>query len=84
MPAITVGQNWERLIPAYADELVKIAKENKKVVAMDADLVLDTGLIPFKKEIPERYIEAGIAEQDMVSMAGGLALQGMIPVVPSF
>ena len=84
MPAITVGQNWERLIPAYADELVKIAKENKKVVAMDADLVLDTGLIPFKKEIPERYIEAGIAEQDMVSMAGGLALQGMIPVVHSF
>jgi len=84
MPASSIGQNWERLIPAYADELVKIAKENPKVVAMDADLVLDTGLIPFKKEIPERYIEAGIAEQDMVSMAGGLALQGMIPVVHSF
>jgi len=84
MPASSIGQNWERLIPAYADELVKIAKENSKVVAMDADLVLDTGLIQFKKEIPERYIEAGIAEQDMVSMAGGLALQGMIPVVHSF
>jgi len=84
MPASSIGQTWERLIPAYADELVKIAKENKKVVAMDADLVLDTGLIPFRKEIPERYIEAGIAEQDMVSMAGGLALQGMIPVVHSF
>ena len=84
MPVSTVGPNWERLIPAYADELVKIAKENKKVVAMDADLVLDTGLVPFKKEIPERYIECGIAEQDMVSMAGGLALEGMIPVVHSF
>ena len=84
MPASSIGQAWERLIPAYADELVKIAKENPKVVAMDADLVLDTGLIPFKKEIPERYIEAGIAEQDMVSMAGGLALEGMIPVVHSF
>lgn len=84
MPTSTVGKNWERLIPAYADELIKIAKENKKVIAMDADLVLDTGLVPFKKEIPERYIECGIAEQDMVSMAGGLALQGLIPVVHSF
>jgi len=84
MPSSSIGQNLERLIPAYADELVKIAKENKKVVAMDADLVLDTGLIQFKKEIPERYIECGIAEQDMVSMAGGLAIQGLIPIVHSF
>ncbi len=84
MPVSSLGQNWERLIPAYADELVQIAKEHTNVVAMDADLVLDTGLLQFKKEFPERYIECGIAEQDMVSMAGGLALQGMIPVVHSF
>ena len=84
MPVSSIGQNWQRLIPAYGDELVKIAKERKDLVAMDADLVLDTGLIPFKKEFPDRYFECGIAEQDMVSFAGGLALQGSLPVVNSF
>lgn len=74
----------EKLVSAYGDELVKIARERTDLVAMDADLVLDTGLIPFKKAFPDRYFECGIAEQDMVSMAGGLALYGMLPVVHSF
>lgn len=76
--------NPQKLVAAYGDELLKIAKENKNVVALDADLVLDTGLILFQKEIPERFVECGIAEQDMVSTAGGLALRGMLPVVHSF
>lgn len=84
MPVSSVGADWQRLIPAYGDELVKIAKERKDLVAMDADLVLDTGLIPFRKEFPGRYFECGIAEQDMVSFAGGLALKGALPVVHSF
>ena len=69
---------------AYGDELVKIARERKDIFALDADLVLDTGLMTFKKEFPERYVECGIAEQDMVSIAGGLALRGTLPVVHSF
>lgn len=73
-----------KLNAAYGDELVKIARERKDIVGLDADLVLDTGLIPFKKEFSERYVECGIAEQDMVSIAGGLALRGMLPVVHSF
>ncbi len=84
MPVFAPGPNWERLVAAYGDELVKIAHERKDLVAMDADLVLDTGLIPFKKEFPDRYVECGIAEQDMVSFAGGLALKGSLPVVNSF
>lgn len=74
----------QKLVVAYGDELVKIAHERKELVAMDADLVLDTGLIPFKKEFPDRYFECGIAEQDMVSQAGGMALHGLLPVVHSF
>lgn len=73
-----------KLNAAYGDELVKIARERKDIVGLDADLVLDTGLIPFKKEFPERYVECGIAEQDMVSIASGLALRGILPVVHSF
>jgi transketolase len=74
----------QNLIHAYSRALVKQASKNSDVVAMDADLILDTGLIPFKKNFPSRLIECGIAEQDMVSQAGGLALQGFIPVVHSF
>jgi len=51
---------------------------------MDADLTKDLGLIPFKKKFPKRHIQAGIAEQDMVSFAGGMSLQGLVPVVHSF
>lgn len=73
-----------KLNAAYGEELVKIARERKDIVGLDADLVLDTGLLPFKKEFPARYIECGIAEQDMVSIAGGLALKGALPIVHSF
>lgn len=73
-----------RLNFAYGDELVRIARDRRDIVALDADLVLDTGLLPFKKEFPERYLECGIAEQDMVSIAGGLALRGALPIAHSF
>ena len=53
-------------------------------MALDADLVLDTGLIPFQEKYPDRFIECGIAEQDMVSQAGALALSGMLPIAHSF
>jgi transketolase len=74
----------QRLIPAYSRALVAHAERNPRVVALDADLVLDTGLIPFADRFPDRFIECGIAEQDMVSQAGGLALRGLLPVVHSF
>lgn len=77
-------QNPERLVSAYGGELVKIAKENKDIVVLDADLMLDCGLGQFKKEFPDRFIECGIAEQDMVSVAGGLALKKKIPIAHSF
>jgi transketolase len=74
----------QRLIPAYTKALMDHAERNPRVVALDADLVLDTGLIPFADRFPDRFIECGIAEQDMVSQAGGLALRGLLPVVHSF
>lgn len=77
-------ENPQRLVRAYGDELVKIARENKNIVALDADLTLDTGLTQFKKEFPDRLVESGISEQDMVSAAGGLALYGKLPIVHSF
>ena len=76
--------NSKRLIPAYTEALLEQAAQNPKLIALDADLVLDTGLIPFKNRFPDRFIECGIAEQDMVSRAGAIALSGFIPIVHSF
>jgi len=81
---LTISKNTERMIPAYSDAILNTARSNNKVVALDADLILDTGLISFKEEFPERFIECGIAEQDMVSQAGTIALAGYIPIVHSF
>jgi transketolase len=76
--------NVQRLVGAYSRALVEQAERDARVVALDADLALDTGLLPFEARFPERFFECGIAEQDMVSQAGGLALKGMLPVVHSF
>jgi transketolase len=83
-PAAVLPENPQRMIPAYTNALIEQARKNPNIVALDADLILDTGLIPFQKEFPERFVECGIAEQDMVSQAGGMALQGLLPVVHSF
>ncbi len=69
---------------SFTNQLIKTAKKNKKVILMDADLADDADLYKFKKKYPNRFIQNGIAEQDMVSMAGGLSLMGLLPVVNSF
>ena len=76
--------NIHRLMTAYEQELVAQADENDRVVVLDADLVKDCGLITFAERHPDRFVECGIAEQDMVSQASGLARLGMIPVCHSF
>jgi transketolase len=74
----------QRLVAAYGEELVREAERDPRVVALDADLVLDTGLVPFRDRFPDRFVECGIAEQDMVSQAGAMALAGLLPVCHSF
>jgi transketolase len=74
----------QKLVPAYGEALAAAAELDERVVALDADLVLDTGLVPFRERHPERFFECGIAEQDMVSQAGAMALSGLVPVVHSF
>ena len=85
-PAVPAAPRSEpqRLVAAYGFALLAEAQDESRLVALDADLVLDTGLIPFAKRFPERFIECGIAEQDMVSQAGAMALGGLLPAVHSF
>ena len=74
----------ETVISAFGKALAELGRREEGLVVLDADLAVDCGLMPFKKEFPARFIECGIAEQDMVSVAGGLARKGKIPVVNSF
>jgi transketolase len=74
----------EKIVLAYGDELLEMARHRKEIIVMDADLLSDCGIEAFKAELPERFIECGIAEMHMVSAAGGMALRGMLPVVHSF
>jgi transketolase len=74
----------EFVTEAYGEALVELAKTNKKFVVLDGDLSADCKLRNFEKNYPDRFIENGIAEQDMVSMAGGLARMGLIPIVNTF
>lgn len=74
----------EKVVDAYGEALRELGGEHPELVVLDADLAADCGLRPFERAWPQRFIENGIAEQDMVSVAGGLALQGFLPVVNSF
>ena len=69
---------------AYGQALLELGAAREDIIVLDADLSADCGLRPFENAWPERFIENGIAEQDMVSTAGGLALQGYLPIVNSF
>jgi transketolase len=74
----------ENLIAAYEQALVRQGDRHPNLVALDADLIKDCGLVSFAKRFPDRFIECGIAEQDMASMAGGMARRGALPIVHSF
>ena len=74
----------DNLIAAYERALVAQAEREPRLIALDADLIKDCGLVSFAKRFPDRFVECGIAEQDMVSMAAGMARRGALPVVHSF
>jgi 1-deoxy-D-xylulose-5-phosphate synthase len=71
-------------IPSYTevfgDTLVRLARENPKIVAITAAMPDGTGLVDFRKEFPTRFFDVGICEQHAVTFAGGLAVEGMRPV----
>jgi transketolase len=74
----------EYVAAAYGEELLDLVGRRPDLVVLDADLASDCRIRGVELEQPSRFIEVGIAEQDMVSMAAGLARQGLLPVVNSF
>ena len=74
----------EYVVDAYGDELVLLGAAHDDLVVLDADLASDCRVRAFELAYPDRFVECGIAEQDMVSTAAGLARHGLVPVVNSF
>ncbi|WP_334291361.1 transketolase family protein [Faecalimicrobium dakarense] len=69
---------------AYGKALVELGAENKDIVVLDADLSKSTKTADFAKAYPERFINAGIAEQNLLGMSAGLARYGKIPFASTF
>ena len=69
---------------SYGNALAELSKEYSNLVVLDADLAGATKTATFKKACPERFIDCGIAEANMIGVAAGLASCGMIPFASSF
>lgn len=68
----------------YGDGVVELGEKNKDVVVLTGDLSASTRANKFQEKFPDRFIECGVAEQNMMGIAAGLALSGKIPFVSSY
>ncbi|GAB6274622.1 MAG: transketolase family protein [Peptococcaceae bacterium] len=69
---------------AYGQALVALGEKNPNIVVLDADLAKSTKTIDFKKHYPDRFFDFGVAEQNMIGTAAGLAATGKIPFCSTF
>ena len=69
---------------SYGEELVRLGAEHEEIVVLDADLAEATRSGEFQKVFPDRFIDCGIAEENMMGVAAGLAAAGKVPFASSF
>ena len=69
---------------SYGQKVTQLGENNPKIVVLDADLAEATKTSVFKKKFPNRFFDMGIAEQDMMSTAAGMAASGLIPFASTF
>ena len=69
---------------SYGKALAELGREHENLYVLDADLAAATKTVTFKKEFPDRHIDCGIAEANMIGMAAGMATTGKIPFVSTF
>lgn len=76
---VTTGKN--NYTTVFANTITEMAVKNQKIVAISAAMTLGTGLDNFQMKFPARFFDCGIAEEHSVTMAGGMAISGFVPVV---
>lgn len=82
-----IGQEDIEQVPTrngYGEGVVELGEENENVMVLTADLAGSTKVSDFQKKYPERFLEMGIAEQNMMGVAAGLSWEGKIPFVSSY
>lgn len=82
-----IGQSDIEQVPTrngYGEGLLELGEADAKVVVLTADLAESTRVLDFAKKYPERFVECGVAEQNMMGVAAGLALYGKTPFVSSY
>ena len=79
-----LGSSGDSLREAFGKALTALAPAYPQLVVLDADIAGGTGVHHFRKAHPERFLQFGIAEQNMMAAAGGLASVGLLPVVTTF
>ncbi|MCL2391197.1 MAG: transketolase family protein [Oscillospiraceae bacterium] len=84
----TVNESFDKtpkmMREIYCETLTELAQENRNIVVLDADLVSSSGMKPFFKQFPDRAINCGVAEANMIGIAAGLSAMGKIPFAHSF
>jgi transketolase C-terminal domain/subunit len=70
----------ELMRDVYCKTLMEAAEHNDQIVVLDADLVSSSGMKPFFKAFPDRAVQCGVAEANMIGIAAGLSLTGKIPL----
>ena len=82
---LTIDYDTKKSIrEAFGKELVRLGSKNKDIVVLDADVACSTQTKLFANEFPDRFFDCGIAEQNMIATAAGLALTGKIPFAATF
>ncbi|MDP6523414.1 MAG: transketolase family protein [Kiritimatiellia bacterium] len=88
MTSITISRELAKeetmMRDTYCRTLIDLARENKEVVVLDADLMNSMGMVPFMDEYPERTFNCGVQEANMIGIAAGLSRTGKIPYAHSF
>ena len=81
---LQLGSSGDTLRESFGRAITELAATDERIIVLDADVAGGTGLHHFRKAYPDRFIQCGIAEQNMIAMAGGLAATGLIPIVTTF
>ena len=81
MPATTTGITMQA---PFGESLLALGRARDDVVVLSADLSKYTDLTPFRTEFPERFVQVGMAEQNMFGIAGGLAKSGFLPIAVTY
>jgi len=79
-----IGSSGDSLREAFGKALVRLAEDDNRIVVFDADIAGGTGAHHFRKANPDRFFQFGIAEQNMMAAAGGMASLGLVPFVTTF